>query len=47
MKIPNSGFMEDINKTNKQDKIFSVPVTLENYSKECFWWKEKEARVKI
>ena len=27
MKIPNSGFMEDINKINKQDKIFSVPVT--------------------
>ena len=29
MKIPNSGFMEDmyIKKTNKQDKIFSVSVT--------------------
>ena len=27
MKIPNSGFMEDTKKTNKQDKIFSVSVT--------------------
>ena len=27
MKIPDSGFMEDINKINKQDKIFLVPVT--------------------
>ena len=27
MKIPNSGFMEDIKKISKQDKIFSVPVT--------------------
>ena len=27
MKIPNSGFMENINKINKQDKLFSVPVT--------------------
>ena len=27
MKIPNSGFMEDKNKINKPDKIFSVPVT--------------------
>ena len=27
MKIPNLGFMEDIKKINKQDKIFSVSVT--------------------
>ena len=27
MKIPNLGFMEDIKKISKQDKIFSVSVT--------------------
>ena len=50
MKIPNSGFMEGINKMNKQDKIFSVSLTQainftsQSHSKHKAVFQEKTVR---